>query len=275
MSGDAQIDIRSALLARLRFERAMGLETIPAPRGIRTVAPASAPIPANALNRATPNVSSIVPQAPIQAPKPSASAPPPMRVASIPAAATGDIDARWQSLETRAKACAACGLHQGRTHVVFGSGNRQAQIVFVGEGPGADEDAQGLPFVGPSGELLTKIIMAIGLTRDDVYICNVVKCRPKNNLPPLPDEVAACNAYLVEQLELINPKVIVALGGPALKTLCKTTQGIAGTRGRWHSYRGIPVMPTLHPAFVLHQYTDANRRAVWEDMKAVLAKVKQ
>jgi uracil-DNA glycosylase len=169
--------------------------------------------------------------------------------------------------------CTACVLHKGRKKVVFGDGNRNAQLVFVGEGPGADEDAQGLPFVGRAGQLLDKIIGAMKLQRKDVYICNVVKCRPPENRTPLPDEIGACQPFLTEQLELISPRVIVALGSPAAKTLLKTAQGIMSIRGKWFSYRGIPVMPTYHPAFLLRSYTEENRRAVWEDMKRVLEKM--
>src|SRR6185295_3488702 len=173
-----------------------------------------------------------------------------------------DQDQRWKALEERALGCTRCVLHQGRTKVVFGEGNRHAQLVFVGEGPGEDEDRTGRPFVGRAGQLLNKIIGAMGLKREDVYICNVVKCRPPENRTPLPDEIAACSPYLVEQIELIGPKAIVALGAPASKTLLKTTQGITALRGRWFTYNGIPVMPTFHPAFVLRSYTEENRRAV-------------
>ena len=170
--------------------------------------------------------------------------------------------------------CTACALAKGRTNVVFGTGNREAQLVFVGEGPGFDEDQQGIPFVGRAGQFLDKIIAAMKLKREEVYICNVVKCRPPENRTPLPDEIAACWPYLQEQLELVAPKVIVTLGAPATKTLLKTTQGIMALRGKWYAYNKIPVMPTYHPAFVLRSYTEENRRAVWEDMKQVMAKLK-
>ncbi|MCW8133992.1 MAG: uracil-DNA glycosylase [Planctomycetota bacterium] len=178
---------------------------------------------------------------------------------------------RWQALEARALGCTRCVLHKGRTKVVFGEGHRAARLVFVGEGPGEQEDLSGRPFVGKAGQLLDKIIGAMGLQREDVYICNVVKCRPPGNRTPLPDEVALCNPYLEEQLALIAPKAIVALGSPASKALLKTSQGIMALRGRWQLYRGIRVMPTYHPAFVLRQYTDEVRRAVWNDMKQVSA----
>lgn len=184
-----------------------------------------------------------------------------------------DKETRWRDLEDRAMGCVKCELHKGRTKVVFGTGNRSAQLVFVGEGPGADEDQQGIPFVGRSGQLLDKIMAAMDWKREDVFICNVVKCRPPDNRTPLPDEVAACSPYLVEQLELIAPKVIVTLGGSAAKALLKVTAGIMSIRGKWHSFQGIPVMPTYHPAFLLHQYTEENRRAVWDDMKKAKEKL--
>jgi len=171
--------------------------------------------------------------------------------------------------------CQACVLAKTRTNVVFGTGNRNAKLLFVGEGPGADEDAQGEPFVGRAGQFLNKVISAMGLKREEVYICNVVKCRPPGNRTPLPDEVAACNTYLTEQIALVAPKAIVALGSPASKTLLNTTQGIMSLRGRWHAYKGVPLMPTYHPAFVLRQYTEEVRRAVWEDMKKVMEKLMQ
>jgi uracil-DNA glycosylase len=147
--------------------------------------------------------------------------------------------------------------------------------VFVGEGPGADEDQQGVPFVGRAGQLLNKIINAMGIQRDDVYICNVVKCRPPENRTPESAEILACSPFLEEQIALIAPKVIVTLGGPATKTLLQTSQGIMSIRGRWFAYKGIPVMPTYHPAFVLRSYTEENRRAVWDDMKKVMERIKQ
>jgi DNA polymerase len=187
--------------------------------------------------------------------------------------APADKSTRWAQLEAKAKACTACVLAKTRQNVVFGAGDRGARLVFVGEGPGADEDAKGEPFVGKAGQLLNKIIAAMGLKREEVYICNVVKCRPPENRTPLPDEVMKCHPFLVEQIELVGPKAIVALGSPAAKTLLNTTQGIMSLRGRWHMYRGIPVMPTYHPAYVLRQYTEEVRRAVWEDMKKVVAKL--
>ncbi len=145
--------------------------------------------------------------------------------------------------------------------------------MFVGEGPGADEDAQGEPFVGRAGKKLDEMIRAIGLARAEVYIANVVKCRPPNNRDPEPDEIETCSPFLVRQIEAIRPKVIVTLGSPATRTLLRTSVGITQLRGTWHSYRGIPVMPTFHPAFLLRQYTTENRRKVFEDLKAARARM--
>ena len=148
--------------------------------------------------------------------------------------------------------------------------------MFIGEGPGADEDRQGLPFVGRAGELLTQMIeKGLQISRSDVYICNIVKCRPPKNRNPLPDEVAACRPFLDGQIGAVNPKVIVSLGKPAASLLLGREVAITRLRGTWQSYRGIPLMPTLHPAFILRQYTPENRRLVWEDLKSALARVRE
>jgi len=169
--------------------------------------------------------------------------------------------------------CRRCKLCEGRTHIVFGVGDPRAKLMFVGEGPGADEDAQGEPFVGRAGQKLNEMIRAIGLDRKDVYIANVVKCRPPGNRDPEPDEVATCSPFLYRQIEAIAPKVIVALGSPATKTLLQTKVGITALRGKWGDFRGIPVMPTFHPAFLLRQYTLENRQAVFDDLKAARARI--
>jgi DNA polymerase len=169
--------------------------------------------------------------------------------------------------------CTRCPLHQGRTKIVFGDGNANAEIMFVGEGPGEQEDLSGIPFVGRAGELLTKMIEAgLKIPRASVYIANAVKCRPPNNRTPLPNEVAACREFLDGQIDAIRPKVIVALGKPATSLLLGRDVSITRVRGTWHDYRGFPVMPTFHPAFLLRQYTPENRRLVWEDLKAALEK---
>lgn len=169
--------------------------------------------------------------------------------------------------------CRRCRLCEGRTQIVFGDGNERADLLFVGEGPGEQEDLRGIPFCGRAGDLLTSMIeKGIGVARRDVYICNVVKCRPPGNRTPLPDEVAACRPFLDAQIAVVRPKVIVALGKPAASLLLGREVAITKIRGTWHEHRGIPVMPTFHPAFVLRQYTPENRRLVWEDLKKALAR---
>ncbi len=165
--------------------------------------------------------------------------------------------------------CKRCKLHRKRTNIVFGSGNPEAKLVFVGEGPGRDEDLQGEPFVGQAGKLLTRIIEAIQLTREEVYIANIVKCRPPENRNPEPEEIAACEPFLVQQLKVIQPKLICALGAFAAQTLLRTTVKISALRGRFHSYQDILLMPTYHPAFLLRNPN--YKRDVWEDVKKVKA----
>jgi len=164
--------------------------------------------------------------------------------------------------------CLRCGLGPTRTNLVFGVGNAGAQLVFVGEAPGRDEDLKGEPFVGEAGQLLTRIIQAMGFGRDEVYICNVLKCRPPNNRNPLPAEIDACRPFLLRQLKAVGPRVIVALGTFAAQTLLNSREPISKLRGRFHDYHGIPLMPTFHPAFLLRN--PAMKRDVWEDMKAVM-----
>jgi len=169
--------------------------------------------------------------------------------------------------------CTRCRLHKGRTNLVFGVGSPSAKIVFVGEGPGADEDAQGIPFVGRAGQLLTQMIEntaskeGIRLKRADVYICNVVKCRPPENRTPERDEMETCSPFLFRQLESIRPKAICVLGSTASKALLATSTGITQLRGKWHEWRGIPVMATYHPSFLLRGYNQAGKREAWEDLK--------
>jgi len=170
--------------------------------------------------------------------------------------------------------CERCPeLVANRTHTVPGQGNPHARLVFVGEGPGQEEDRQGLAFVGRAGELLTKMIESIGLTRSDVFICNIIKCRPPANRVPMPDEVANCSPYLARQLEILRPKVICALGGTAAKTLLQTSDGITRLRGRFHPYRGAKLMPTFHPAYVLRNYTPDTRKKVYDDLLKVKAEL--
>jgi len=209
--------------------------------------------------------------------RPGAAAPTPAR--ALPAHEQGALLAAAHSgprptldeVRTRLGACTRCPLSAGRNTIVFGDGNPEADILFVGEGPGAEEDKRGLPFVGRAGDLLTRMIeRGMGIPRSQVYICNIVKCRPPQNREPAPNEIAACRPFLDEQIDAVAPKVIVALGRPATGVLLGRDVSITRTRGVWHEYRGIPVMPTFHPAFILRQYTEENRRLVWQDLKAAL-----
>lgn len=170
--------------------------------------------------------------------------------------------------------CTRCKLCKGRKTIVFGEGNPEAALVFIGEGPGQEEDDQGRPFVGPAGQLLTDIIVkGMQLRREDVYICNIVKCRPPGNRNPESDEIEACEPFLIKQLQAIRPQCIIALGNVAVKTLLKTKAGITSLRGAWQSYQGIPLMPTFHPAYLLR--TPGDKKLVWEDIKKVIAEMKK
>ncbi len=172
--------------------------------------------------------------------------------------------------------CTRCGLHRTRKKIVFGSGNAEAKLVFVGEGPGADEDEQGLPFVGRAGQLLTQMIdntaakEGIPIQRADVYICNVVKCRPPENRTPEPDEMEICGEFLFRQLQAIRPKAICALGATASRALLARKEGVTKMRGNWYKWRDIPVMVTYHPSYLLRPYNQNAKREAWEDLKKVL-----
>jgi DNA polymerase len=187
--------------------------------------------------------------------------------------------ARIRALEViqeEVRGCTRCGLVAKRHNTVFARGNPMARLAFVGEGPGEQEDLQGLPFVGRAGQLLDRIVMGMGLTQDDIYVCNVVKCRPPGNRVPEPDEMTTCGPYLSAQLDLVRPEVIVVLGLTAARYLLKTKSPMSKLRGQWQNYEDIAVMPTWHPAYVLRDMDRPNstaRREVWEDMKLVLAKL--
>ncbi len=175
--------------------------------------------------------------------------------------------------------CRRCRLCQQRTNIVFGSGEPNAKIVFVGEGPGQDEDLQGLPFIGRAGQLLTAMIdntarkEGIPVTRESVYICNVVKCRPPENRTPQPDEMEVCGQFLFRQLAVLKPKAICALGSTATKALLGTKEGVTKLRGQWHRWRDIPVMVTYHPSFLLRAYNESAKREAWEDLKKLFHSV--
>jgi len=188
----------------------------------------------------------------------------------------GEAPCRHETLEeirAELEACRRCPLCQGRRNVVFGVGNPHARLVFVGEAPGREEDEKGEPFVGEAGRLLDRILFAMGMRRDEVYICNVEKCRPPANRDPSPEEIEACEPYLKRQLAAIRPQVIVALGKFAAQTLLREETPISRLRGKWQTYEGIPLMPTYHPAYLLRN--PAEKRAVWEDMKQVMARLRE
>ncbi|MFH1996344.1 MAG: uracil-DNA glycosylase [Candidatus Omnitrophota bacterium] len=174
----------------------------------------------------------------------------------------------WEAFEKEVTRCKNCSLHTTRKNVVVGAGSRKAALMFIGEAPGRDEDIQGKPFVGRAGNLLTRIIEAMGLSRDEVYIGNVLKCRPPNNRPPLPDEVIACRENIKRQIELIQPRILCTLGKFASQTLLSTTTPISKLRGRFFEYNGIKLMPTYHPAYLLRN--PGEKRHVWQDMKKIM-----
>jgi len=219
------------------------------------------------------------------APAPAAPAPAPVRnysaaPANLPTLSDSQKVAAYAALRERVLACVQCPhLASSRKNVVFGVGSIDSDLLFVGEAPGADEDEQGEPFVGKAGQLLTKIIQATGRDRDNVYIANILKCRPDTpgqsagNRKPTPAEMATCLPYLHEQIDLIRPKVIVALGATAVEGLLGKTIGITKLRGQWHTYRGIPLMPTYHPAYLLRNQAVSEKRKVWEDMLQVMEKL--
>jgi DNA polymerase len=180
-----------------------------------------------------------------------------------------DATARLRVLATEVATCTRCRLHETRTQTVFSRGNGSSGLCFVGEGPGAEEDAQGEPFVGAAGQLLDRMIIAMGLTRDEVYVCNIVKCRPPKNRKPETDEMTSCRPYVEEQIALLEPKVIVALGATAVQGLLGVGGGITRLRGTWRLYKGeVAVMPTFHPAYLLR--TPEAKREVWQDLQEVL-----
>lgn len=303
-SESSPINLAAALRDRFEADSLLGARVLPIHLPRRTaVQPAAAP---NARSEGGPG-----PAAPMRsmgnaptrqsAPPPAYSGrPSPMRVAGglraeagIPNAGCGlqssispeEFEQSTVQLrvidDNEVKTCTQCVLHETRKRTVFGVGSAIARIMFVGEGPGADEDATGIPFVGRAGELLTKMIEnGMGLKRDEVYICNVVKCRPPNNRTPTPDEIALCKDYLLRQIAIIQPEVIIALGAPAAQTLLNTHDAISRLRGNWHEFYpsgsasiggSIPLMPTFHPAYLLRTPTEKNK--AWADLKMVMEKL--
>lgn len=221
---------------------------------------------------------------PAAQPETRAEPPPPVAKISTPAPAreVEEKSARLAELRPPVLACTKCpNLVASRTQVVFGVGNPAAELMFVGEAPGEDEDLQGEPFVGKAGQLLTKIIVAMGFAREDVYIANVLKCRPdmppgaSGNRKPRPDEMETCLPYLRQQIDIIQPRALVALGATAMEGLLGETQPMNRLRGRWHEFNGIPLMATYHPAYLLRNQALSEKRKVWEDMLMVLEKLEQ
>ena len=257
------LEIASEIENHLKFYREMGFEDIGGSRSRIELAPAANPevMPSSS----TLDVTSGLEQAglfgdAVVSSKPRSTTP---RASSLPVLESPSLEAIREDLGD----CTRCRLHEHRKTIVFGEGNPQARLVFVGEGPGAEEDATGRPFVGRAGQLLDKIIAAIGLAREDVYIANIVKCRPPGNRTPERDEVETCEPFLFRQLAFIRPEVIVALGSPAFQCLLRTKEPITRARGEWRDWNGIKLMPTFHPAFLLR--SPDKKREVWEDMKKV------
>jgi DNA polymerase len=289
MEGDEQILAARARLT-LRAERAMGMTAAPIRRRAAR-AQSGATIEPVAPQRARPIERPIATPAPVPVrpvppsiEKSTAATTLPVMPTLIPVEQLPPLEGPAMSREEKIAAlaaldaqevrgCTKCPLSATRTHTVFGEGNVDARVMFVGEGPGENEDLQGRPFVGRAGEQLNKQIAAMGLKREDVFIANVVKCRPPGNRTPAPHEVATCTPYLARQIEIIRPEAIITLGLPATQHFLQTNAPMKRLRGVWASWRGIAVMPTYHPAYLLRAYTQENRAAVWSDLKQVMQKL--
>ncbi|MDH3972860.1 MAG: uracil-DNA glycosylase [Deltaproteobacteria bacterium] len=227
-----KINIQSQLEQYLHFMKMSGIDYLPVKRRAN-----ASTVPKEAINEEPPS--------------------------SVPQSITSDLE----KIRTELADCSRCRLGKTRTNLVFGTGDRNADLVFVGEAPGRDEDLQGEPFVGKAGQLLTKIIEAISLKRENVYICNVLKCRPPQNRNPLPEEIECCEPFLIKQIRAIKPKVICALGKFAAQTLLKSEAPISTLRGKFHNYHGVPLMPTYHPAFLLRN--PKMKKEVWQDVQLI------
>jgi uracil-DNA glycosylase len=293
LMSDVYDELLEAAIQQLQDLKAQGVRFVPVsaeglaalnatPRAVAKPMPAAqaAPVAAEVTRRIAPT--------PVAAPKPPEPKSVPVvspslieKPAPVAASLSPEVkSAAFAELRQRAMACVKCPhLASSRKNVVFGVGSIDAQLMFVGEAPGADEDAQGEPFVGKAGQLLTKIIQTTGLQRGDVYIANILKCRPDTpgqsagNRKPTPEEMQTCIPYLHEQIDLIRPKVLVALGATAVEGLLGKTMGITKLRGNWQTYRGIPLMPTYHPAYLLRNQAMSEKRRVWEDMLQVMEKL--
>jgi len=280
--------INARLRLTLRAEKAFGLSSLPVviERTFATPAPAVTPARAQAIAPRPPaaasgSASSFAPsrrQPAVPVALPVQPDPAPVTVQMPTEPFTAPVMQRAQKIaalraldETQVKGCTKCRLCETRTQTVFGEGDADAQLMFIGEGPGENEDLHGRPFVGEAGQLLDKMILAMGFSRQQVFICNIVKCRPPNNRQPAASETAACTPYLLKQIEIVRPRVIVTLGLPSTQLLLQTKNSMTKSRGRWHEWRGIKVMPTYHPAYVLRAYTRDTREAVWSDLQQVLS----
>lgn len=285
-------DVTSRLRLHLRAEKAFGLTAVHVPGNFNAdaevrveAAPAAvtAPDPVSKLD-AMEDARRIPPSsAPVVKPT-RVAPPPPAEALYAPDADAPPFDAPPLSPEEKrqrlvamdaneVRGCTKCRLCETRTNTVFGEGDPDARIFFIGEGPGENEDLQGRPFVGRAGELLNKWIAAMGLAREQVMIANIVKCRPPSNREPAPDEVATCTPYLQRQLEIVRPRVIITLGRPSAQYMLQSKLSMGKLRGAWHDWRGIKLMPTYHPAYVLRQYTVETRGAVWADLQKVMAEL--
>jgi DNA polymerase len=295
---DTYSQLLDAAIQHLEELKARGVRFVAvSPENLASLSATSRPAPAKAVALPRPTAPNTGPATAVRpqhtTPKPAEQKPAPEL--ALPMAAEGKqagAGAQAPALSPEAKAAAFAELRQrvmpcvkcshlaaARKNVVFGVGDINAQLMFVGEAPGADEDEQGEPFVGRAGELLTKIIQTMGLTRDSVYIANILKCRPdtpgqgSGNRKPTPEEMQTCIPYLHEQIDLIRPQVIVALGATAVEGLLGKTMGITKLRGNWRTYRGIPLMPTYHPAYLLRNQALSEKRRVWEDMLQVMERL--
>jgi len=262
--------LTEALRAHAEWQQACGSSALPAAVAeSRQPSAVSRPLREESLPAsAPPELAATRRPEPLRERAPSPAPPPKLTADSSPLTAE-ERQHRLTVLADEVKGCTKCVLHEQRTQAVFARGNGSSKLAFVGEGPGADEDEQGFPFVGAAGQLLDRMIAAMGIERDDVYVCNIVKCRPPKNRTPEPEEMSSCMPYLTEQLSLIEPQVIVALGKTAVQGMFGTAEGITRIRGRWRLYQGrIAVMPTFHPAYLLRN--PAAKREVWADLQLVL-----
>lgn len=302
LMSDVYDELLDAAIQQLQDLKAQGVRFVPisaeglaalnaAPRAVAKPVPAAAEVTRRTVTSARDQSTTISPNAGTTSPSPvereraGVREEPALRaqgdpVSSAPLLTAAAKSAAFAELRQRVMGCVKCPhLASSRKNVVFGVGNIDAQLMFVGEAPGADEDVQGEPFVGKAGQLLTKIIQTMGLQRGDVYIANILKCRPDTpgqsagNRKPTPEEMQTCIPYLHEQIDLIRPKVLVALGATAVEGLLGKTVGITRLRGTWNTYRGIPLMPTYHPAYLLRNQALSEKRRVWEDMLAVMEKL--